>query len=137
MSAKVGRPALPVGERRTDGRRVPVWFLTDEHLAFEAACDGRPMAAVLRGLAAEFVARGGGSSAHADRWLCQMTGEDISKWIDGADIGLEGMRADEFVRMMIDNRPRGTTWNDLHRSGVDVLSYINEKFPASDDGGGA
>ena len=52
MGAKVGRPALPVGERMVDGVRVPVLFKAADHEAFLKACDGRPMAAVLRGLAA-------------------------------------------------------------------------------------
>ena len=55
----VGRPALPVGERMIDGVRVPVLFPLEDHAAFKRACDGRPMAGVLRGLAAEFVAKVG------------------------------------------------------------------------------
>ena len=59
---KAGRPALPVGERIIDGVRVPVLFKAADHEAFRVACDGRPMAAVLRGLAAEFVAKVGGGA---------------------------------------------------------------------------
>lgn len=57
MGAKVGRPALPAGERMIDGVRVPVLFRAADHEAFRVACDGRPMAGVLRTLAAEFVLR--------------------------------------------------------------------------------
>jgi hypothetical protein len=45
-----------------DGVRVPVLFKAADHEAFRVACDGRPMAAVLRGLAAEFVAKVGGGA---------------------------------------------------------------------------
>ena len=62
MSAKVGRPALPAGERMIDGVRVPVLFRAADHEAFRVACDGRPMAGVLRALAAEFVAKVGGGA---------------------------------------------------------------------------
>lgn len=59
---KAGRPALPVGERMIDGVRVPVLFRAADHEAFRVACDGRPMAGVLRALAAEFVAKVGGGA---------------------------------------------------------------------------
>ena len=62
MSTKVGRPALPVGERMIDGVRVPVLFKAADHEAFRVACDGRPMAGVLRGLAADFVVKAGGGA---------------------------------------------------------------------------
>ena len=38
-----------------NGIRVPVLLAPDEHAAFKEACDGRPMAGVLRALAADFV----------------------------------------------------------------------------------
>ena len=37
------------------GLRVPVLLTPEEHAAFKRACDGRPMAGVLRGLAADYV----------------------------------------------------------------------------------
>ena len=46
--------------RDVDGVPLTLRLLPKEYAAFKKACDGRPMAGVLRGLAAEFVAKVGG-----------------------------------------------------------------------------
>ena len=48
--------------RDVDGVPLTLRLLPKEYAAFKAACDGRSMAGVLRGLAAEFVAKVGGAS---------------------------------------------------------------------------
>ena len=48
--------------RDVDGVPLTLRLLPKEYAAFKAACDGRPMAGVLRGLTAEFVAKVGGAS---------------------------------------------------------------------------
>ena len=54
--------------RDIDGVPLTLRLLPKEYEAFKTACDGRPMAGVLRGLAAdyvqatEYVAKGGGGA---------------------------------------------------------------------------
>jgi len=60
MARKQGRPPKEGARLDEIGIRVPVLFTPEQHAALKVACDGRPMAGVLRGLAAEFVAKVGG-----------------------------------------------------------------------------
>ena len=48
--------------RDVDGVTLTLRLLPEEYAAFKKACDSRPMAGVLRGLAAEFVAKVGGGA---------------------------------------------------------------------------
>ena len=55
--ARQGRPPKEGARLDEIGIRVPVLLTPEDHAAFRRACDGRPMAGVLRTLAAEFVLR--------------------------------------------------------------------------------
>ena len=55
MTRKQGRPPKEGARLDEIGIRVPVLLTPEQHAAFKRACDGRPMAGVLRALAADFV----------------------------------------------------------------------------------